>query len=53
MNENEKDLLADKQEPGLSENQKAIESDPNTATLRELIAYKQVVKGNVSSLNHS
>ena len=27
MNENEKDLLADKQEPGLSENQKAID-DP-------------------------
>jgi len=29
-----------------------LESDPNTATLRELIVYKQLVKGNIRSLNH-
>ena len=28
MNENEKNLAVNKQEPGLSESQKAIESDP-------------------------
>ena len=47
-------FLADKvvDIPGLTYSTKAIESDPNTATLRELIVYKQVVKDNTRSLNH-